>query len=205
MAEASSPEAFDADEVASAESAPEPSASDPPRRRPRFGASPVSAWWRVATIVLVLALAIVGVTLASLAASSRTETLTKVEWFNYTVESSQDSVSNSTPMNHGTNFCGPSDAVTTPIFSLVWATASGRPVPLVRISALEDPKNPHVVNLYVAANQSSGGTSFLSPSPDPCDSVWTLAVTSTLPETTEAVATLTYNYTTTVAWPSQFS
>lgn len=205
MAESSTPEPIDGDDLSSAEAAPEPENSPPSRKGPRPGAPSVSAWWRVATIVLVIALAIVGVTLTALAASSKTEVLTKVEWFNYTIESSPGSGSNSTTMNHGANFCGPSNAVTTPIFSMVWATVSGRPVPLVRISALEDPKSPRVVTLYAGVNQSSGGTSFLSPAPDPCDDVWTLAVTSTLPETTEAVATLTYNYTASVSWPSQFS
>ncbi|MGA7476722.1 MAG: hypothetical protein WBW47_05825 [Thermoplasmata archaeon] len=54
------------------------------------------------------------------------------------------------------------------------------------------------VNLYVAGNVSSGGTSFLASAPFPCTQAWVLTVASNQTETVNAVATLTYNVTATV-------
>ncbi|MGP8076431.1 MAG: hypothetical protein ACLP8Y_06855 [Thermoplasmata archaeon] len=139
---------------------------------------------------LVILLILAG-SLVAFAVPLRSTTETRVDWFYYHATAGPG-----TDMTTSTirGMCAPSGATTVGVFSMTWSTVSGKPVEEVRLWTLNY-MTP--VNLYVASNASSGGTSFLATAPFPCSQVWILAVASNQAETVNAVATLTYNVT---AW-----
>lgn len=147
--------------------------------------------WRIATVALVVLVGILTITVVLLSTSSPS-TQTRVDWFNYEVTAGPGIVTNYTTIR---GMCAPSDATSAGIFSMVWSTSTGRPVELVRLSALEGSTTPVIVNLYVALNASAGGMSFLTTYPTPCAIPWNLGVASNQTVTVTAIATLTYNVT----------
>jgi hypothetical protein len=162
-----------------------------PRRGPR---SPVPFWWRVLAIGLAAVLVIIGIAVVILP-STNPATLTRVEWFGYAIPGGPGVTDNGTTFT-GTQFCAPSNAITVPIFSLVWTTSTGDPIQQVRLwTLLPILPQGRIVNLYLATNSSSGGTSFLSTYPDPCGLIWNLDVEADIPVVVLATITLTYNYT----------
>jgi hypothetical protein len=119
---------------------------------------------------------------------------THVDWFGYEVTAGPGIDTNTTTIR---GMCAPAGATTTGVFSMIWHTVSGNPVQRVRIWVLEGSTTPTIVNLYIVNNSASGGTSFLSSYPTPCNLPWTLTVESTQLATVYAAATLTYNVTAT--------
>ncbi|MGA8302590.1 MAG: hypothetical protein WB873_02680 [Thermoplasmata archaeon] len=155
--------------------------------RTRSGVSP---WWRIAAVILVVLLAVLALSVTVFEPPA-SKILTKVEWSSYEVSAGPGDTNNVTTIR---GMCAPADAVTVGIFSMVWATSTGKAVQQVRIWTVYPP-NPAVVALYLAVNSSSGGTSFLSLYPEPCSLPWNLDVESNQTVTVAALATLTYNYT----------
>jgi hypothetical protein len=174
--------------------APKPSGQGAGPKR-SLGSS-VSPWWRILAVALVIVLVIVGLSVTVfLRASPGPASSTEVEWFSYEIPGGPGVSDNGTNFR-ATEFCAPSNAITVPIFSLIWNTSTGKSIQQVRLwTVLPVLPQGKIVNLYEGTNSSGGGTSFLSTYPDPCGQVWSLDVESNTPVIVLAIATLTYNYT----------
>ncbi len=167
----------------------------------RRTASGVSAWWRAATIGLVILLVLIAVLTFELRPLNTTKVETQVDWFHYQIASSPQAQANDSNFTliPQLTYCAPDGALTTGVFSMVWLTLNGAPVRSVALWVVYPSGSGNSliygVNLYEGRNSSSGGTSFISAYPDPCGYDWLLQAASSQNVTVYAVATLTYNYT----------
>lgn len=161
----------------------------------------VSAWWRAATISLVMALVVIGVLAFALRPMSTTKVETQVDWYRYQIPSSPAAQANNTNFTliPQLTYCAPNGSLTTGIFSMVWITSTGAPVSSVALWVVYPSGSGdsliYGVNLYDGRNASSGGTSFVSFYPKPCGYDWLLQAASPQDLTVYTVATLTFNYT----------
>lgn len=166
-------------------------------RRPSQG---VSQWWRICSLLLVGVVIVAA--LLPIASSHESKVVrTQVDWFRYTVAGGPAAVKaglNATFVD-GLKFCPPSDAINVPTVSLLWDTTPELQVVDVRLWTLLPPTPSHPLGvpvvLYEGWNATSGGTSFTSAYPFPCDNNWILDDNSTSSVEISAVLTLTYNYT----------
>jgi hypothetical protein len=147
--------------------------------------------------VIVVACAASGV--LSTSSSADPGSTTVVEWHHYRLDAgSAPDLWNATSIP-GQTYCAPYGATTIGQFSMLWSTSSGFPLGEISLRA-EFPPAPdypdgYAVSLYLSANQSSGGTSFLSFDPEPCAYNWTLSAEASSPLTVNVVSSLTFNYT----------
>jgi hypothetical protein len=116
-----------------------------------------------------------------------------VEWSSFEVSGGTGDPNNVTvvPPFH---YCAPSGATTIGIFSTTWDTLSGINVEQVAIWTVIPP-DLSVHFLYQETNESSGGTSFVSPYPTPCSLPWGFDVESSADVEVLFVTTPTYNST----------